>query len=151
MKKIGAVENNYNVYQADNKKMVIRFETENYAISLQNFKWIEETSFETTNYHATLVVNDIAVGVCHNEGRGGCSYYHLTNNNNKELLTNAISEVEKTQCYCLPHRTNSFEDVLDTLSCMCVSFYDVKTQKTAKHVIEILNTRADKYREMFVK
>lgn len=149
MNKIGTIENNYQVYQQDNKTFLIQFETENHTIGFDDFKWIEETSYETTNYHAKLVIDGKVVGSCHNEGRGGCSNYHLNDTNNKELLTSAINDVEKTENYCIPHRILNFEDVLDTLSCYYSSFDGVKTKKSALHIIKLHNEQADGCRKIF--
>lgn len=151
MNKIGTIENNYHVYQQDNKKFLIQFETENHIITFDNFKWLEETSFETTNYYAKLVIDGKVIGACWNEGRGGSSNYNLEDNNYKELLTSVINEVEGMQNYCLPHRNINFEDVLDTISCYYSALDGVKRKVTVVQIINQYNEQADIYRKMFAK
>lgn len=151
MNKIGTIENNYHVYQQDNKKSLVQFETENHIITFDKFKWFEETSFETTNYHAKLVIDGKVIGVCWNEGRGGCSNYNLKDTNYKELLTSVINEVESMQNYCLPHRNINFEDVLDELSCYYSTLDGVKRKTTIVQIINQYNEQADKLRKMFAK
>lgn len=151
MNKIGTIENNYHVYQQDNKKFLVQFETENHIITFDNFKWLEETSFETTNYYAKLVIDGKVIGACWNEGRGGSSNYNLEDNNYKELLTSVINEVESMQNYCLPHRNINFEDVLDTISCYYSALDGVKRKVTVVQIINQYNEQADKYRKMFAK
>ena len=151
MNKIGTIENNYHVYQQDNKKFLVQFETKNHTITFDKFKWVEEISFETTNYYAKLVIDGKVIGACWNDGRGGCSNYDLNDTNYKELLISAINEVKSMENYCFPHRNINFEDVLDELSCYYSSLDGVKRKATIVQIIKRYNEEADKYRKMFAK
>lgn len=151
MKKLGTIENNVVVYQLEDNTILIQFETENHVISLDNFKWIEEISFETLNYHATLVIDGKPIATCFNEGSGASSWYNLINADDKDLLESVIKEVENIPYYYLPHLKTNFCSTLDALSNIYSAFHEVKTEQLAKLVLERFKVQEEQCKKMVAK
>ena len=150
MRKIGTIENRYHVYMNDKKKFIIKFETENHTISIDNVKWFDENSEETLNFVADLILDDVVVGRCSNSGRGGNAAYYT--NSEYHLLANNISqEVSTIQNYSYPKNNENFCDVLDKLACLNVSFIEneVKTNIHAIAVINYFQEIADEWRNRY--
>lgn len=150
MRKIGTIENHYHVYMNDKKKFIIKFETPNHTIAIDNIKWFDENSEETLNFVADLILDEVVVGRCSNAGRGGNADYYI--DSEYHLLAKNISqEVSTIQNYCFPTMTENFSDVLDVLANKNVTFIEnkVKTIKKAKEIIDIYQKNAEKYRAKY--
>lgn len=151
MRKIGTIENRYHVYMNDKKKFIIKFETENHTIAIDNIKWFDENSEETLNFVADLILDDVVVGRCSNAGRGGNADYYINNTKDYSLANIISQEVSTIQSYCFPTMTENFRDVLDVLANKNVTFIEnkVKTIKKAKEIIDIYQKNAEKYRAKY--
>lgn len=150
MRKIGTIENHYHVYMNDKKKFIIKFETENHTIAIDNIKWFDENSEETLNFVADLILDDVVVGRCSNAGRGGNADYGI-DNNDYSLVREIVKEVSEIDNYCFPSMKENFSDVLDVLANKNVTFIEnkVKTIKKAKEIIGIYQKNAETYRAKY--
>ena len=139
MRKIGTIENHYHIYMNDKKKIVIKFESENHTISINDVKWFDENSEETLNFVADLILDDVIIGRCSNAGRGGNADYYLNSAKDYSLANVISQEVEIMENYCFPKINENFRDVLDKLANLNVSFIENKV-KTIKHAIAVINS-----------
>ncbi len=69
-------------------------------IELKKVKISLAHSEETTLFNADLCVNGIVIGYAKNDGRGGCTDYHVYGKNDAELKRNR-KLMEEAEAYCL--------------------------------------------------
>ena len=148
MKKVGVIENHYNVYM-DKNKVVIRFEVDNHSVAIENFEHYERMSEETTAFAGDLILDGKNVGDCSNDGKGGCANYHAFKN--WDLAREVENSIANVECYSVPRLKLNLFDVLDSIASMIVVFKDnnVKTITKAKIVANELQKIADKYRTKY--
>lgn len=146
MKLVGIVEKNYYVY-LDNKKVIVRFETAPYSISIDNLKYYPRLSEETYCFTGDIILNGECVGNCSNSGRGGCSDCYLQN----DLLKEINEHISTIEDYCFPKTKLNIYDVIDDIVNMIIVFKDNKANSTQKlnDIINDFNKVANKYRQMF--
>lgn len=157
MKKIGTLETNYHIYQKSVKTFVIQFEVGSHTISLANLKYCDWMSEETTCFQAELVIDGKSLGICSNDGHGGCANYYCNCGTREEsiafyeLVRDITREVEQIEDYCFPKMKMRFPEMLDQLASFVLTFRDndVTTATRAKAVINALQQTADGYRERY--
>lgn len=146
MKLVGIVEKNYYVY-LDNKKVVVRFETAPYSISIDNLKYYPELSEETYCFKGDFILNGECIGDCSNRGCGGCADCYLKNG-----LLNKINEhISTIENYCFPKSSLNIYDVIDNIANMIIVFKENKANSTQKlnNIINDFNKLANQYRQMY--
>ena len=148
MKKVGVIEEHYNVYM-DRNKVIIRFEVDNHSVAIENFEYYERMSEETIAFSGDLILDGINVGDCSNDGKGGCANYRAFKN--WDLAREVESSIANVECYSFPKLKLNLFDVLDSIANMIVAFKDnnVKTITKAKIVATELQKIADKYRTKY--
>ena len=148
-KEIGIVENNYHFVQTKPRKFDVVFRIGEHSVSLANFEFYERMSEETNAFSADLILDDVNVGDCSNEGRGGCANYHAFGN--WDLARKIATEINEVADYCFPKQKLSLESVIDQLASFILTLRDnkVTTITKAKAVVKCLNKEADKYRKMY--
>lgn len=148
-KEIGIVENNYHFVQTKPRNFDVVFRIGEHSVSLTNFEFYERMSEETNAFSAELILDNVNVGDCSNNGRGGCADYHAFRD--WELARKISAEINEVTDYCFPKQKLSLEDVIDQLAAFILILQDnkVTTITKAKLVVEYLNKEADKYRMMY--
>ena len=148
-KEIGIVENNYHFVQTKPRKFDVVFRIGEHSVSLANFEFYERMSEETNAFSADLILDDVNVGECSNEGRGGCANYHAFGN--WDLARKIATEINEVADYCFPKQKLSLESVIDQLASFILTLQDnkVTTITKARAVVKCLNKEADKYRKMY--
>lgn len=149
VKEIGIVENNYHFVQTKPRKFDVVFRIGEHSVSLANFEFYERMSEETKAFSAELILDNVNVGDCSNDGKGGCANYHAFGN--WDLARKIATEISEVNDYCFPKLKLSLEDVIDQLASFIIILqeYKVTTITRAKLVVEDLNKEADKYRKKF--
>ena len=149
VKEIGIVENNYHFVQTKPRKFDVVFRIGEHSVSLANFEFNERMSHETYAFSAELILDNVNVGDCSNDGNGGCANYHAFEN--RDLARKIATEISEVACYCFPKLKMSLEDVIDQLASFIITLqkYKVTTITRAKMVVANLNKEADYYRKKF--
>ena len=106
-------------------------------------------SEETNAFSADLILDNVNVGDCSNDGKGGCANYHAFGN--WDLARKIATEISEVTDYCFPKLKISLEDVIDQLAAFILTLQEnqVTTITKAKLVVAYLNREADKYRKKF--
>lgn len=148
-KEIGIVENNYHFVQTKPRKFDVVFRIGEHSVSLANFEFYERMSEETKAFSAELILDNVNVGDCSNDGKGGCANYHAFGN--WDLARKIATEISEVTDYCFPKLKMSLEDVIDQLASFIIILQECKvtTITRAKLVVENLNKEADEYRKKF--
>ena len=151
MKKIAVIENHYNVYLDRQNKVVVRFETDNHSVAIEDFEFYERMSEETNCFVGNLVLDGQVVGECRNEGRGGCASYYA--HKNWDLANEIEKCVSNIECYTFPKFKLNLYDIIDGLVSHMLVFQEnkVKTEKQALTISIELQKIADEYRHKYAK
>jgi hypothetical protein len=106
-------------------------------------------SDETKAFSAELILDNVNVGDCSNDGKGGCANYHAFGN--WDLARKIATEISEVTDYCFPKLKLSLEDVIDQLALFIIILQECKvtTITKAKLVVEDLNKEADKCRKKY--
>lgn len=148
MKKIGTIENNYVVYWKSKGNFRVAFECDGHSISLNEFEYYPRMSEETNAFVADLILDNIMVGDCSNEGRGGCANYSA--HKQWDLAREIDEVVSQLEHYCFPKLKLSLCDIIDALAEYYIIFGEMKTGTNAKNAIKELQNRADEYRDKYL-
>lgn len=116
-------------------------------IELKKLKISLAHSEETALFNADLVVNGITIGYAKNDGRGGCTYYHVYGKNDAEIKRNRqLMEQAEEHCLSLPPRTYTGLTI-SIPSNLEVVIDDLVEEEIQKKEVERINKKALKLQE----
>lgn len=146
-KTIATIEEIFNVIN-EGGNIRIECAVGGHTISITDFEYYERMSDETSCFVGTLVLDNIPVGECRNDGRGGSAYYHSTNWALAQEIDTLLKGIPN---YCFPKLNRSLDEVIDNLAEIIINFQLNKatTEKKAIAVANMLQKSADNYKKMY--